>query len=192
MSSEGSLLALASEVARIASGLNIDTAVIGGFALAAHNYVRATEDFDLGTDTSIFKLRDLDKALRAAGYVTELREPDEDDDLGGVIDVRRGVDDLGYVQVVSFSNLSRPGHRHPGKKAIATAEQVPNSPLRTVRLVELIIMMLHSWARLGDEKARRDALELLKRNPDVRAGDVENLARDFELEDAWQKLRSSD
>src|SRR5262245_13808371 len=64
---------LADRVATIAAELGIATALIGGAALAAHNYVRATAGLDLAA--AVDPLREL-KLLRleldAEGYHTEL------------------------------------------------------------------------------------------------------------------------
>jgi len=62
----------------------IDTVVIGAIALAAHHYVRQAEDLDFGVKASLPMMRQLPKALRNAGFQTDLREPDmEDGKLSG-------------------------------------------------------------------------------------------------------------
>lgn len=68
-------------------GQGIPSVVIGGIALAAYNYVRFTEDVDLGIDADLPSLRALVIALQKEGFTADLREPDGDDPLGGVIDV---------------------------------------------------------------------------------------------------------
>ncbi|MCC7385829.1 MAG: hypothetical protein IT384_28530 [Deltaproteobacteria bacterium] len=70
MADASPLVALAKQVARIAEGIGVKTAEIGGYALALYDYVRATEDLDLGSDVSLTRLRDLDAALRERGLVT--------------------------------------------------------------------------------------------------------------------------
>ena len=52
----------------------LDALVIGAVALAAHRYVRQTEDLDLGVNANVHKLRQLTASLRAAGYQAELRK----------------------------------------------------------------------------------------------------------------------
>jgi hypothetical protein len=86
--SEVPSLHLAELVARTARELGIETAVIGALALAAHNYIRGTNDVDLATSVAFTsELRRLADKLAALGCKIELRLPDEDDPLGGVLEV---------------------------------------------------------------------------------------------------------
>ena len=62
--------------------------IIDAVALAAYHYVRQTEDIDFGVNADISSLRTLTASLTSAGYSVELREPDAQDSLGGVVDVR--------------------------------------------------------------------------------------------------------
>ena len=78
---------------------NVPCVVIGAIALAAHRYVRFTENIDLGVLADLPRMRSLVDSLRAAGYDVEFHEPDEDDPLGGVIDVSGP---FGLVQLISF------------------------------------------------------------------------------------------
>lgn len=190
MADASPLVALAKQVAGIAERMGVKTAVIGGYALALYDYVRATEDLDLGSDVPITRLRDLDAALSTEGLVTVLRTPDEDDDLGGVIDIRRHEDDEEYVQVVNFRNPYRLGKRHPGQLAVERSELIEEGPLRAVRLAELILMKLHAWSNLGDRQAREDVLALLDRH-EIDTAEIERLAEEFELQSAWVTLLAS-
>ena len=90
---------VAEEVARILESRGVGSVVIGAVALAAHGYVRFTDDLDLGINTDQGTLRQIADGLRTAGFDVVLREPDGDDPLGGVIDVRTA---FGLVQIVNY------------------------------------------------------------------------------------------
>lgn len=81
------MLQAAEDVTRILHSRDIPTVVIGATALAAYHYVRQTADIDLGVNADLPAMRALIQSLREAGFQAELREPDDDDPLGGVIDV---------------------------------------------------------------------------------------------------------
>jgi hypothetical protein len=78
----------------------VGAVVIGAVALAAYHYVRQTHDVDLGVNADVSTLRDVLMSLRQAGFTAELREPDGDDPLGGVIDVTGA---FGMLQIISFA-----------------------------------------------------------------------------------------
>ena len=82
------LLELAEQVARQADALGITAAIIGGIAVAMRGAPRATLDVDLGVATGVDRLRALAERLESVGYHIALRLPDDDDPLGGVIDIR--------------------------------------------------------------------------------------------------------
>ncbi len=149
-------LRAAEAVAGILERHGVATVVIGGVALAAHGYVRHTEDIDLGVNAGVPALRTLAGALRDAGFVVAFREPDADDPLGGVLDI---TGDFGAVQVISFAG------RFPGviEDAVrATTEVIrPGSPLRLVPLPQLIALKLYA----GGFKSKADIVELLARRP---------------------------
>jgi hypothetical protein len=81
------LLKAAEQAAFILKQHKVDTVVIGATALAAYHYVRQAEDIDLGVNTDLATLQDLTDSFRKAGFSVELREPDGNDPLGGVIDI---------------------------------------------------------------------------------------------------------
>ena len=93
---------LAEQVLGVLRQHNVDAVVIGGVALAAHNYLRATDDLDLGVNATLATMRAVSDELQRQGYEAELREPDGDDPLGGTIDV--AAESGGLVQVVNFDN----------------------------------------------------------------------------------------
>ena len=104
MSHPDDLLLAAEKVLTVLARHHIDAVVIGAVALAAHHYVRQTEDLDLGVNADVPTLRAVVRSLHEAGLEAELREPDVEDPLGGVIDVSGG---FGLVQIVSFSGRFR-------------------------------------------------------------------------------------
>lgn len=146
--------------------------VIGGVALAAHGYVRFTEDIDLGVNADLGTLRQAADALRTAGFEVELREPGWQDPLGGVIDVRGP---FGLVQVVNY------GGRFPAviEGGLAAAETVirPGSILRIVPLPHLVALKFYA----GGTKSRADIVELLARNPDADMGAIRHLCQSWRL-----------
>src|SRR5262245_39190297 len=124
-------LNLAERVADAARELGIETALIGAIAMAVHKYIRGTSDVDLATNVSSSSdLRRLQQNLEALGLKTELRLPDEDDPLGGVLEVWEREDDeampIEPVEVVNFLNPHRPT-LNPGAAAIRNAEPVDGS-----------------------------------------------------------------
>lgn len=177
------ILELLERVAGAANKLGIETAVIGAVAMAAHNYVRATADADLGTYVDPYldlgRLRD---ALAARGLHVELRTPDAEDPLGGVLRVweheNADGDPIDYVDVVNFKNPHRPGHITPGFDAIRAAVPVEGRPtLRFVGLAHLIALKLYT----GGLRDKADVIELLRHNPDADVDAIVEVARAFGL-----------
>lgn len=146
--------------------------VIGAAALAAHGYVRFTEDLDLGVNTDLGTLEKIADELRMAGFDVELGEPDGQDPLGGVVDVRGP---FGLVQIVNY------GGRFPAviDAGLAAADTVvrPGSRLRIVPLPHLVALKLYA----GGMKSRADIVELLARNPDADLAAVRELCRSWRL-----------
>jgi len=146
--------------------------VIGAVALAAHGYVRFTEDLDLGVNTDLGTLKQVVDALRTAGFEVELREPDGQDPLGGVVDVRGP---FGLIQIVNY------GGRFPAviDGGLAAADTVirSGSRLRIVPLPHLVALKLYA----GGTKSRADIVELLARNPDADVAAIRDLCRNWRL-----------
>jgi hypothetical protein len=158
------LFALAERVAIEAKTLGIETAIIGGLALAEYNYIRATFDLDLATYVDPFtRLRELERRLRELGLATELREPDADDPLGGVLVVRER-EDSEPVEVVNFLNPLRLGVT-PGRAAVENARPIPESPLRIADLPDLIALKVYASLGAVSSRDRDDVLRLLEANP---------------------------
>lgn len=176
---ESNLLA-AERVVQLLSDHGVSAVVIGAVALAAHHYVRHTEDIDLGVEADLPKMRDLAEALRQDGFDVELHEPGGDDPLGGVIDVSG---DFGLVQVVSFAD------RFPAVIRDALAgEVVPiraGSGLLLAPIPQLVAMKLYA----GGIRSKADILELLRRNPGVNRADLQALCRRYRLRGLGPILR---
>lgn len=151
-------LQVAERIAGMLAGSNIPVVVIGAVALAAHRYVRFTEDIDLGVIADLAGMRRLVESLQEEGYKAELHEPDGDDPLGGVIDVSGA---FGLVQIISFEA------RFPAAiRDALDGDDIrirPGSMLRIVPLPQLVALKLYA----GGWKSHADIVELLRRNPEV-------------------------
>lgn len=183
MPNPDSLLAAAERIASLLADRGIDAVVIGAAALAAHHYVRHTEDIDLGVNVAIRNLGPVADGLREAGYEVVVREPDGQDPLGGVIDVSGP---FGLVQIVNF------GERFPavidGARAAATLAVRSGASLRIVPLDYLIALKLYA----GGMKSKADIVELLRRNPDADRDPIRTLCRQFRLRGLEPLIREAD
>lgn len=173
MSDAGSNLQAAERVASLLVENGVPAVVIGAVALAAHRYVRYTEDIDLGVDADVPKMRALAAALRVEGFVVDLHEPDGNDPLGGVIDVSGA---FGLVQIVSF------GGRFPAviRDALAGDDVRirPGSGLRLVPLAQLVALKLYA----GGSGSKSDIVELLRRNPEADLETIRETCRRYRLQ----------
>lgn len=172
MSSPAATLDAAERVGLVAERCGHPVLVIGAMALAAHGYIRATNDIDLALNASLAGLRALAQSLASAGFAAVLHEPDADDPLGGVIDV---AGDFGLVQLVNF------GNRFPAVidealqgSPLALRE---GSPLRLIPLPHLIALKLYA----GGRKSARDIVELLEANPGADVEQIRRLCARFRL-----------
>ena len=165
-------LRAAERVAALLDQHGVPSVVIGAVALAAYHYVRYTEDIDLGVDADLPGMRKLAVALREEGFTVELREPDGDDPLGGVIDVSGP---FGLVQVVSFA-----GRLPAAIRDALAGDDVrvsPRSKLRLVPLPQLVALKLYA----GGTKSRADIVELLRRNPEADLSPIRAACRRYRL-----------
>lgn len=172
MADSEDVLRAAERVAEVLGSHGVEAVVIGAVALAAHGYVRFTDDLDLGVSTDLATLHQVASSLRNAGFCVELREPDGQDPLGGVVDVSGS---FGLVQIVNY------GGRFPAviDTALATADTVvrPESRLRIVPLGHLVALKLYA----GGTKSRADIVELLARNPTADMSAICTLCRTWRL-----------
>jgi hypothetical protein len=170
MGDETQVIELGERVARIARELNIETIVIGAYAMAIHDYVRGSVDFDLGTRVDLDELYRLKRAIEATELSVRMNSPDEHDDLGGKLIIWNRVDEEGDplepVEVVNFLNPLRP-RRNPAAEAIKNAIELEGKPaLRYPLLADLVALKLDA----GGPRDHADVIELLRQNP---AADVE-------------------
>lgn len=183
MTSEPGLIDTAERIAALLADRGTGTIVIGAAALAAHRYVRFTEDFDLGVSVPIRDLAGIVDFLRNEGYHATLREPDGDDPLGGVIDVDGR---FGVVQIVNF------GDRFPAVIENAMAEATepvrPGGNLRVVPLPHLVALKLYA----GGMKSNADIVELLRRNPSADRAGIRALCRRYRLKGLERLIREAD
>lgn len=183
MTNPDALLTAAERIASLLADRGIDAVLIGASALAAHRYVRHTEDIDLGVSIAIRDLISVGERLREAGYDVAVREPDGQDPLGGVIDVSGP---FGLVQIVNF------GERFPAVidsgLAAATLRVRAGAGLRIIPLAHLIALKLYA----GGMKSKADIVELLKRNPDADRDGIRTLCRGYRLRGLEPLIREAD
>ena len=161
---ESRTLQVAEQAREILERLGIESAVIGAMALAVHRYVRATRDFDLATCADPFvKLVEFQRALEEAGLRAELRQPDADDPLGGVVEITG--EGFKPIQIVNFLNPLAPRALALGSEAIRESRPglIEQSPMRVVTLPYLIALKLYG----GGPKNKNDVIELLERNQPI-------------------------
>ena len=165
-------LQVADRIARMLADSRIPVVVIGAVALAAHRYVRFTEDIDLGVIADLARMRSLVESLRAEGYHTEFHEPDGEDPLGGVIDVSGP---FGLIQIISFDD------RFPAAiRDALDGEDIrihPGSLLRIIPIPQLVALKLYA----GGWKSHSDIVELLRRNPEVDLSLLRETCRSYRL-----------
>jgi hypothetical protein len=167
----------AERIAGLLEKQGLPVVVIGAAALAAHRYLRFTRDIDLGVDADLRQMRKLVEVLRAAGYDSELHEPDGDDPLGGVIDVSG---EFGLVQIVNF------GGRFPAAiRDSLEGEGIRIRPegLRIMPIPQLVALKLYA----GGWKSHADIVELLRRNPEVDLKMIGETCRRYRLR-GWEKI----
>ena len=138
--------------------------------------------FRSGVNAELKTLRAVCASLRSAGFDAELREPDEADPLGGVIDVSGP---FGLVQIISYAG------RFPAviEDAVHSATLLvrKGSPLRITPLPHLIALKLYA----GGYKSKADIVELLVRNPGLDLGEVRSVCGRYALEGLEELIAES-
>lgn len=181
-------LALAEHVADVARRLGLDIALIGAAALAVHRYTRGTEDLDLAIHVDPHAgLAPLERVLAAEGLHTELRLPDDDDPLGGVLVVWASVDDRGEpVDIVEVVNFLNPARRDPtpAALAIARAQALSGTSLRCVTIEDLVALKLYA----GGLTDHADVIQLLARNSEADLDAVREAAAPFDRQGKLESL----
>lgn len=166
------ILEAAEDVVGILKHHRIDAIVIGAVALAAHHYIRQTEDIDLGINADIPVMQAVLASLRKSGYMAEFREPDGDDPLGGVIDVSGP---FGLIQIISFENRF-PAVIEDALRSCTTSLH-ENSGLRLVPIPQLVALKLYA----GGYKSKADIIELLRHNPEADIEAIRTACRTYRL-----------
>jgi hypothetical protein len=184
----GATLALAERVAHAARALGIDTALIGAAALAVHSYARGTEDIDLATAVDPrTQLAALARNLAETGLHTQLRLPDDDDPLAGVLVVWERADENGepadMVEVINFFDPMR-SLLNPARVAIARAVEVSGTGLRCVTLPDLIALKLYA----GGSGDLADIVQLLARNADADVDLIRSVAQPYDAKERLEAL----
>lgn len=170
-------LELGEKVLSVLRSHGVSAILIGGFALAMHRYERSTQDLDLGVVVDPGILQNLSDSLRREGWCVEVRMPDAQDPLGGVIDVRNEESDA-FVQIVNFDNSPSGGFPAVIHDALAEIEgKYDPSKLVVVPLKYLIALKLYA----GGDRSKKDIQELLKRNPDADLEQIRSLCKRYRL-----------
>ena len=168
----------AETIALLLAEEGLECLVIGAIALAVHRYVRFTEDVDLGVNADLGQMRRLVEVLKSKGYSVELHEPDGDDPLAGVMDIKGS---FGLVQIVSFDN------RFPAaiRDALAADEitLTAGSHLRVIPIPQLVALKLYA----GGWKSIADVVEMLRRNPEVDLNQIGETCRKYRIK-GWGKV----
>lgn len=172
MNEPEAILCAAEEVVGILERHRVDAVVIGAVALAAYHYVRQTEDIDLGVNADLPTMRVIARSLRQAGFEAELREPDGDDPLAGVIDVSGA---FGLLQIISYDNRF-PAVIEDALQACHLAVR-DGSRLRIVPIPQLIALKLYA----GGYKSKADIVELLRRNPGLDLEEIRAVCGKYRL-----------
>lgn len=166
-------LEVAERIGRMLDERKLPFVVIGAVALAAHRYIRFTEDIDLGVNADLRQMRSIAETLRSEGYDVVFHEPDAQDPLGGVIDVSGP---FGLVQIISFED------RFPAViRDALEGEDIrifPDSRLRVVPIPQLVALKLYA----GGRKSQADIIELLRRNPEVDRELLRQTCRKYRLQ----------
>ena len=175
--------AVAERVVELLQMEGVPSAVIGGIALAAHRYPRATADLDLATATDPFTtLARVVEACSAEGWTAKLVTPDAEDPLGGVVTITTA--GALAVQIMNYYNPLRLAD-NPGASAIDTAvASIENIALPVVDLPHLVALKLYA----GGPKSEADVVELLSRNMDADLGAIASVCGRFALRDDFARL----
>ncbi|MGA0333580.1 MAG: hypothetical protein ACO3N7_04710 [Kiritimatiellia bacterium] len=184
MDPHSDLLDEAETIAALGRELGLEFIVVGALALAAHHYVRSTGDVDLAGVVSLDKLHDFKDRLQQSGYDVELRLPDADDPLGGVLDIHH---EEGLIQLISFADRFPGVIRDALQEAKLTLSERGTLPI--VPLAHLVVLKLYA----GGLKSKADVVEVLSRNPDADLNAIEALCEGYRIrgfEEIRRELRA--
>lgn len=176
-------LAFAERIARILGENSIDAVLVGAAAMAAHGYVRSTEDIDFGTAVETWPVMSrLPEKLAGAGLRSEFFPPEPEDPLGGV--VRIAGEDGSSVDVINFYNPSSVGLRNVVRDAIAKALPAdPSSALKLIPLSHLIALKLYAGPL-----AWPDVRALLREHPELDLAELRRFLEQHQLHEHWDRF----
>ncbi len=166
------LLTEAETVEMLAEKHGISLCVIGAMALAAYHYVRTTADLDLAGNIAVNDLVEFSETLKAKGYIVELRKPDAEDPLGGVLDI---MTPAGLIQVISFADRFPAVIQEGQQEADFVVRE--NSRLKILPLAYLVVLKLYA----GGLKSKADIYEVLSRNPGENLDRIEELCSKYRI-----------
>ncbi len=172
MDNQDQLILYAEKVAAKAESMGAPLLVIGAAALAGHHYVRFTRDLDLAGNLPLNIMRDLTEACKADGLEADLRLPDANDPLGGVLDLQGP---FGLIQVISFADRFPAVIRDAlNDKPLVVGESLH---LRMIPLPHLVVLKLYA----GGFKSKADIIEVLSRNPEEDLDAIEVLCHRYRI-----------
>lgn len=164
----------------------IQTAVIGGTAVAYHGYERATEDIDLATFEDFNSLvAAVDGFQPPASCKISHNAPDSDDPLGGVITLGSADGSEVYVQLVNFLNMANfKASNKVAKDAISSAIIAENMQIPFVDKPHLIALKVMSagYQDIADIKF------LLQGESQASINEIRTLCKGFRLDKAFAKI----
>jgi hypothetical protein len=143
---------------------NAEFIIIGGYAVAFHGYVRATNDMDLffrATDENIVRIR---KALKKFGLQTTAKQAKEFAEPGSII--RMGIPPVRLEMINNISGLTFEEvwkHRVSGEYGTVEVNYIglePCSRTKRHRVGPRTWLILMSWAGIGS-----NVLTLRKNEP---------------------------
>jgi hypothetical protein len=134
--------------------LKVRHALIGGYALAFHNVVRATEDLGFLLDRSISEISNLAEQLTAEGYPAVPRKGSHGDPVAGVVVVEIRTDDGMTVCDLIFP--STPWQAKAVRDAVAF--EVEGLVVHVVQALDLFLLKLNA----GGPQDLLDAADLFR------------------------------
>jgi hypothetical protein len=151
----------------------IPIAIIGAQAMAAHNYVRATQDVDLGVwiDEEAALFREVERTFQHPAVKEITRTASEPGDPLGVWHLTG--DEIIEIEVVNF--YAPHNHRSPGSWPLRLSTRIDELGVNVVDLPALILLKLYA----GSTSDAADIIELLKCNPELNVAELREIAGRF-------------
>lgn len=173
------ILDAAEKVVSILAGIGVESVVIGGVALAAHNYIRSTDDLDLGINVDFELMNNIADILRQNGFVVELSSPDIQDPLNGVINI---LGEFGLIQIVNFGDRFPSAIEDAIKNSILFLRE--GSSVKIAPIPQLVALKLYA----GGYKSKADIVELIARNPNIDKNELLRVCKSYRLKGLKQLI----